>query len=121
VFTSNRDRDASVYVMNADGTNPVKLTTSSNTGQDPAWSPDGKKIAYQWAGGGLSVINADGSGFEAITPDRQISEPDWQPLPGPTGPQTKADCKKGGWKEFGFKNQGQCIASLQREQVQTSQ
>jgi hypothetical protein len=23
------------------------------------------------------------------------------------GPQTKADCKKGGYKEFGFKNQGQ--------------
>jgi len=30
------------------------------------------------------------------------------------GPQTKADCKRGGYKEFGFKNQGQCIASLQR-------
>jgi hypothetical protein len=30
------------------------------------------------------------------------------------GPQTKADCKQGGYKEFGFKNQGQCIASLQR-------
>jgi hypothetical protein len=37
------------------------------------------------------------------------------------GPQTKADCKKGGWEEFGFKNQGQCIASLQKEQVQTRQ
>jgi hypothetical protein len=37
------------------------------------------------------------------------------------GPQTKADCKQGGWEEFGFKNQGRCIASLQREQVQTSQ
>jgi hypothetical protein len=37
------------------------------------------------------------------------------------GPQTKADCKQGGWEEFGFKNQGQCIASLQKEQVQTSQ
>ena len=30
------------------------------------------------------------------------------------GPQTKADCKQGGYKEFGFNNQGQCIASLQR-------
>ena len=26
--------------------------------------------------------------------------------PPPTEPQTKEDCKKGGWKEFGFKNQG---------------
>jgi hypothetical protein len=24
-------------------------------------------------------------------------------------PTTKAECKKGGWKQFGFKNQGQCI------------
>jgi hypothetical protein len=23
--------------------------------------------------------------------------------------QTKADCKKGGWREFDFRNQGQCI------------
>lgn len=24
-------------------------------------------------------------------------------------PTTKADCKNGGWEEYGFKNQGQCI------------
>lgn len=28
---------------------------------------------------------------------------------GLTGPQTKDDCKKGGYADFGFKNQGQCI------------
>jgi hypothetical protein len=27
-------------------------------------------------------------------------------------PQSKEDCKKGGWKEFGFKNQGQCIKAV---------
>jgi hypothetical protein len=27
-------------------------------------------------------------------------------------PQTKEDCKKGGWKELGFKNQGQCIKAV---------
>ena len=27
-------------------------------------------------------------------------------------PQTKADCMDGGWQNFGFKNQGQCIASI---------
>lgn len=27
-------------------------------------------------------------------------------------PQTKNDCKKGGWETYGFKNQGQCVASL---------
>lgn len=28
-------------------------------------------------------------------------------------PESKNDCKKGGWADFGFKNQGQCIASVQ--------
>ena len=26
------------------------------------------------------------------------------------GPRTKDDCKKNGWKTFGFKNQGQCVS-----------
>jgi hypothetical protein len=32
----------------------------------------------------------------------------------PPQPQTKADCKKGGYKEFGFKNQGRCIAFVNK-------
>ncbi len=28
-------------------------------------------------------------------------------------PQTKDDCKKGGFEAYGFKNQGQCVSSLQ--------
>ncbi len=27
----------------------------------------------------------------------------------PTNPTTKEECKKGGWEDFGFKNQGQCV------------
>jgi hypothetical protein len=30
--------------------------------------------------------------------------------PQPRVPTTKNQCKHGGWKQFGFKNQGQCIA-----------
>jgi hypothetical protein len=29
-------------------------------------------------------------------------------------PKTKADCKNGGFAKFGFKNQGQCIAFVNR-------
>jgi hypothetical protein len=25
-------------------------------------------------------------------------------------PTSKADCKRGGWKQYGFRNQGQCVA-----------
>ena len=27
----------------------------------------------------------------------------------PADPSSKDDCKKNGWKAYGFKNQGQCI------------
>ena len=29
------------------------------------------------------------------------------------GPVTKDDCKKGGWEEFGFRNQGQCVRFIE--------
>jgi hypothetical protein len=29
-------------------------------------------------------------------------------------PTSKEQCKKGGWTEFGFKNQGQCVAFVER-------
>ena len=32
----------------------------------------------------------------------------------PTTPTTKEQCKKGGYEEFGFKNQGQCEAFVKR-------
>jgi hypothetical protein len=33
-------------------------------------------------------------------------------VPDPTMPTSKADCKNGGWKDLGFKNQGQCINTV---------
>jgi hypothetical protein len=29
-------------------------------------------------------------------------------------PLSKDQCKNGGWAQFGFKNQGQCVAFVQR-------
>lgn len=34
--------------------------------------------------------------------------------PVPTVPTAKEQCKKGGYEEFGFRNQGQCVAFVQR-------
>src|SRR5690242_18076290 len=46
-----------VYTINADGTGGTVLAS----GRDPAWSPDGTKLAYVNPAGHLAVMNADGS------------------------------------------------------------
>jgi TolB protein len=61
-----------IYVMNADGSNPINLSTSSASDRSPAWSPDGGKIAFfsgrehDWA---IYVMNTDGSNRIRLTTD----------------------------------------------------
>ena len=69
-FISDRDGNAEIYVMNADGSGQTNLT--DNAGEDwvPAWSPDGGRIAFQSDRDGnaeIYVMNADGSGQTNLT------------------------------------------------------
>jgi hypothetical protein len=48
-FSTNRDGDLEVYVMNADGSGVANLTRNPGTDEGwayPTWSPDGGSIAY---------------------------------------------------------------------------
>ena len=63
-FQSNRDGNHEIYVMNADGTNPMRLTHNPLTDESPAFSPDGSKIVYTSNRAGnweIYVMNANGS------------------------------------------------------------
>jgi hypothetical protein len=52
-------------VANADGTNVVALTPQLDDAQNPSWSPDGTKIAFDTPYA-LCTINSDGTGLTQI-------------------------------------------------------
>jgi Tol biopolymer transport system component len=63
-FTSTRDGNQEIYVMNADGSALKRLTHNNSVDYSPWWSPDGTKIAFYSDRDGKSwtyVMNADGS------------------------------------------------------------
>jgi TolB protein len=47
IFTSFRDGDAEIYIMDADGKNPRRITRAKGYDGGPFFAPDGKKIVYR--------------------------------------------------------------------------
>ena len=45
-FSSERDGNKEIYVMDADGKNLRRLTNNDFPDTDPSWSPDGKRIIF---------------------------------------------------------------------------
>ena len=64
VFTSYRDGNAEIYLMNADGSNQTRLTNSGGEDEAASWSPSGQQLIFASSRDGsydLYLMNADGS------------------------------------------------------------
>lgn len=73
-------RNPEIWVMDADGSNPKKLTEH---GMDPTWSPDGRQIAFASRRDGtfqIYAMNSDGSNVRRLTKNNaEDSSPSWAP------------------------------------------
>jgi Tol biopolymer transport system component len=87
VYGSNRTGSQfsdDVYVSPLDVETPKQLTFRRADDGQPAWSPDGARLAFKTTQAGsnqLAVINADGSGETLLTRTFRFSEgqPAWSP------------------------------------------
>lgn len=71
-FTSDRDGDREIYLMNADGSNPRQITDNTHYDALPVISNDGTKIAFLSDRGGsgsgeMYIMDVDGSNVQQVT------------------------------------------------------
>lgn len=82
-FTSNRNGDNEIYLMNLDGSNEVQLTNNVVNDSDPAWSPDRSKIAFvshRHGHADILIMKPDGTLLASVTNDAPVDgDPVWSP------------------------------------------
>jgi TolB protein len=78
-----------IFVMNADGSNVIRLTVDPEFDGYPTWSPDGNRIAFESRRLGtdeIFVMNADGTGQARVTYCAVLAAncraPRWSPAAG---------------------------------------
>jgi len=96
-----------IFTMNADGSSIRQLTNDELFSIDPAWSPDGTRIAFarssgSTAGGSLWVMDADGGSQQPLVTNPRTGSPQFGSNPAWSPDGTKLafnlclNCERGG-------------------------
>jgi Tol biopolymer transport system component len=82
-YPGNVVQSYEVFAMNLDGSGQTNLTNAPDSDDNPAWSPDGTKIAFRAQRDGndeIYLMNTDGSGQTNLTQTVASEEdPAWSP------------------------------------------
>ncbi len=82
-FSSTRDGNSEIYVMDSDGGNQVRLTNHPAVDSHPSWSPDGRRIAFvskrDKGYDHIYVMDSDGRHSTRLTKVGANRFPAWSP------------------------------------------
>ncbi len=82
-FVSQRDGNAEIYIMNADGTGSTRVTNDPLPDGRPSFTPDGQALLFHSARNGgkqqIWAASVDGSGVTQLTRDSVNSSPTISP------------------------------------------
>ena len=82
-FVSQRDGNAEIYVMNADGTGSARITNDPQPDGRPAFAPDGQSLVFHSARTAgkqqIWAVNLDGTALTQLTRDSVNASPTVSP------------------------------------------
>ncbi len=83
VFESEHEGNSEIYAANLDGKGVKNLTRNASKDSDPAWSPDGNRIAFVSDREGnksrIWTMDATGRNLTLLTGDLEAEAPQWSP------------------------------------------
>lgn len=118
VAAGNPERDMELWVMDADGSDPVQLTRNAVHDEGPSWSPDGRLLAYSRGPddthGDIRVMTAAGRDLRRLTRYAGADEsPDWQAIPAPPTDARCGDVARSGPGPYDLRRAGRGLTCAQ--------
>ena len=115
---ANPEGDMEIWAMGADGSAAVQLTRNALHDEGPAWSPDGRLLAYTSGPddthGDIHVMTAAGRQLRRLTTFAGADEsPDWQAIPAPRTDKSCGDVVRVGRGAHDVRSAGRGLSCTQ--------